>query len=157
MLEFINSLSTLSWWLSVVFVGIALNILSAYLKFSIDKLLSKVSTTWSARTASQKHFRLIKVEELRIDKHKQLLLLADESRCRHLCNTFLIISLILLVVYIFLSWLNIYSLAIGVKMTKSWLQDASFWGALVSMFLSVLEFLTAIKCKTIVNDAQKED
>ena len=141
MVEFITSLSTLNWWLSVVLVGVALNLFSAYLKNPFDKLLSKISTSWSARTASQKTLRLLKVEELKVDKHKQLLLLAEESRSRNLCNSFLIISLILLVTYMFLSWLNIYSLAIGAKMTKSILQDASFFGALVSMFLSVLEFM----------------
>ncbi len=156
MVEFISSLSTLSWWLSVVVVGIALNLLSAYLKFPIDKLLSKISTSWSARTATLKTLRLLKVEELRVDKHKQQLLLAEESRSRHLCNSFLIICLILLVTYMFLSWLAIYSLAIGVKMTRSWMQDASFFGALVSMFLSVLEFMTAAKCKALIQDAQKE-
>ncbi|WP_374562515.1 hypothetical protein [Ideonella sp.] len=41
--EFVASLGTAYWWLSVVLVGIAINLVSAYLKRPIDSAMSRVS------------------------------------------------------------------------------------------------------------------
>jgi hypothetical protein len=43
---FLDQFSQLEWWLSVVVVGIAINLASAYIKKRLDKALASASKTW---------------------------------------------------------------------------------------------------------------
>jgi hypothetical protein len=57
--EFANNLTSFSWWLGVVVVGLLINLASAYLKSPIDNLGSKFSTSWRNRTVrSREKFKL---------------------------------------------------------------------------------------------------
>ncbi len=51
--EFLTSINSVYWVLSVVVVGILINIISSYFRDGIDKILSKVSTKWSSRSAKR--------------------------------------------------------------------------------------------------------
>lgn len=53
MTEFLGSLGNVGWWLSVVFVGLALNILSNYLYKWIDRAGTSFSSRISARSAKK--------------------------------------------------------------------------------------------------------
>ncbi len=50
MTDFHNTLFSAGWWISVVFVGLLINLVSAYIKSPIDKLGSKLSSAWRNRT-----------------------------------------------------------------------------------------------------------
>ena len=50
MTEFLINLSSVAWWISVVFVGLLINLVSAYIKPPIDMLGSKLSSAWRNRT-----------------------------------------------------------------------------------------------------------
>ena len=41
-----------AWWIGVVLVGIIINLVSAYCKRPIDRLLGALSTKWATRTAA---------------------------------------------------------------------------------------------------------
>lgn len=45
-----NNLGSAAWWISVVVVGILLNLISSYFRDYIDKFLSRVSGWWANRT-----------------------------------------------------------------------------------------------------------
>lgn len=45
-----NSFFSPAWWVSVVIVGLLINLLSAYLKPPIDSLGSRLSSSWKARS-----------------------------------------------------------------------------------------------------------
>jgi hypothetical protein len=60
-------LSTPEWWISVVIVGIAVNILSGYVKLPIDKLLSRTSSWWASRSATRAAERHLRVQAMRGD------------------------------------------------------------------------------------------
>lgn len=49
MTEFLQSASTVNWWLSVVVVGLLINLLSAYLKVPLDAIGSRFFAFWRRR------------------------------------------------------------------------------------------------------------
>jgi hypothetical protein len=70
--EFVNALRSPFWWLSVVVVGIAVNLLSAYLKQRLDSRLTAVSSWWERRSALQRGARQKEVEQLASSPHLQV-------------------------------------------------------------------------------------
>ena len=49
-----DALTSPVWWLSVVIAGIAINVISAYLKTSLDERLSSLSSRWRNRSEKRK-------------------------------------------------------------------------------------------------------
>ena len=95
--EFANSVSSLSWWLGVVVVGIVLNVVAAYLKPRLDKLFSTMSSSWRNRSEKRFSERKRLADELRNDKHQQILILGEETRARIRGIAAFILSLMFLV------------------------------------------------------------
>ena len=89
--EFVKSLSSLSWWLSVVVVGILINLVSAYLKPRIDHRLLLTSSWWRKR--SQERIERYEKELARLweTPHEEILLAIEGMRMR----TEAIVSMIL--------------------------------------------------------------
>ena len=59
------------WTISVVIVGILINLASAYLKNPLDRLVSKLSKKWRTRSEEKKAAWLKEVESLRGSQHEQ--------------------------------------------------------------------------------------
>ena len=70
-LKFWNELTSLYWWLSVFAVGLALNLLAAYLKPGLDGFLSKCSE--SARSKSVRRAEKFETDTLELMRNPQLL------------------------------------------------------------------------------------
>jgi hypothetical protein len=66
--------------LSVVIVGIAINIVSHYILKTLDPRLSRISSWWRERSEVQKAQRLKELEKLRDNPHEQILLAFSEVR-----------------------------------------------------------------------------
>jgi len=73
-------ISSPTWWIGVVFVGIILNILSAYLKPCIDKYLGQLSNKWKKRIELQQQRIIETQEELKDRPHEQLIFLIVSNR-----------------------------------------------------------------------------
>ncbi len=58
-------LTSTEWWISVVIAGIAINVLSAYLKASLDGRLSSLSSWWRLRSEREKEKERAYVERLK--------------------------------------------------------------------------------------------
>jgi hypothetical protein len=80
--EILELLTAPTWWISVVVVGIAINLISAYLKPTLDSRLSGISSWWRLRSERQRAERLALVEKLRNSQHEQLLASMDDLRDR---------------------------------------------------------------------------
>jgi hypothetical protein len=76
--EFINNLSSPSWWIGVVVIGILLNLLSDYLRQSLDKGSSRISRWWANRSEQSRRKRNEQLDVLRSDKQEQILLSTKE-------------------------------------------------------------------------------
>jgi hypothetical protein len=73
MADFINNLTSISWWIGVVIVGILLNLAAMYLKSPIDKWLSSISTKYQTRSKAKKAEREVTIKNLVGNKHEQIL------------------------------------------------------------------------------------
>ena len=51
MRSLVDQMSSPAWWIGVVIVGILINLVSAYCKGPIDRLLGALSTKWATRSA----------------------------------------------------------------------------------------------------------
>jgi hypothetical protein len=51
MRSLVEQMSSPAWWIGVVLVGIIINLVSAYCKGPIDRILGALSTRWATRTA----------------------------------------------------------------------------------------------------------
>lgn len=155
--EFTKSFSSINWWLGVVLVGILLNVLSAYLKPVIDALFSNASSWWRNRSEKARSARAFLVAELRNDKHKQILMLADENRKRLRSIAILIFSLMFLLLYVSIKIGASSSIAAGTEPPLFWIRQFMYWGSMLLMFFSVLENRAAMKCKSLVIEAQESN
>jgi hypothetical protein len=97
MSDFKTTLSSPLWWISVVVVGMLINLASAYLKPLIDKFLFKVSLSWRRRTARQREERARLIEMLHQSKEEMFLFSIEEVRFRMRALHFILYSLLFLV------------------------------------------------------------
>jgi hypothetical protein len=77
-----TDLFSIEWWLSVVFVGGVLNILSAYAKNALDRRLQKISTWRQDLAHAREQLREKQLARLRTSEHAQLLVSVREVRAR---------------------------------------------------------------------------
>jgi hypothetical protein len=75
--ELLKSFGSLSWWVTVVIVGLAVNLASAYLKPRSDSYLSSISSWWRNNNIQREAEWQKKVDALINDTHKQILLAID--------------------------------------------------------------------------------
>lgn len=54
--KFILNLSSPSWWISVVLVGVIVSVLGAFLKDYVEKIMSILFENWTKRQISNKEF-----------------------------------------------------------------------------------------------------
>jgi len=76
MKEFLSQLGSLSWWLSVVIVGILINIASTLLIKKFDKYLPRFSTWRRSHSQKRQADRLRQLDDLKMP-HEQLMLGID--------------------------------------------------------------------------------
>ena len=80
--EFLGNLSSLSWWLGVVVVGILINIISPYLNKGFEGILFKTSENFRKRVKERSEKRNRTIAELKSDQHKQIMFAFKEQRLR---------------------------------------------------------------------------
>lgn len=142
--EFINSLSSPSWWMGVVIVGVIINVASAYLKKPIDLLLSKVSSSWRARQTAAVEKRNALVESLRNDSNLLLLYSMSENRYRIRSVGFLLLAFAIFFMSTF---------AIGVS------DVSAIFGSIFSLFIGLMglnDHYKAMQVYSIVQDANEK-
>lgn len=82
MKNFLTNLLSLYWWISVVVVGIVLNVTSAYIKTRLDRRLSGVSGWWRKRSEKERMKRETTLKRLKNNPHEQTLFAFGEMRNR---------------------------------------------------------------------------
>jgi hypothetical protein len=80
--EIVTELTKPVWWVSVVFAGIAINLLSAYLKNTLDQVLTRASVSWRNRSVARQTIWLEQIRLLRTNEQARHLAIANEFRAR---------------------------------------------------------------------------
>ena len=148
--DFLKSLASPSWWIGVVLVSLLINLASAYIKSPLDAFLSNVSRRWSERSVRSKQKRIALVASLAADKHKQILYLARESRCRFRELLWIALAIFLLVAFIADSLLYSSSYA---SANHPWLKTVILVTLVFSLISSFSQRFEAIRIASLVNDA----
>jgi len=72
MRNFLTNLTSFYWWISVVIVGILINVFSVYITRKFDARLSKTSSWWRERSEKQKAEYLRELAVLQSSQHEQV-------------------------------------------------------------------------------------
>lgn len=73
MKEFLNNLSSTSWWLSVMVAGIVASVLASYFRNIIDAILSRLSTRWKKKSQRQSLEKAVTIEKIQSDVNEEIL------------------------------------------------------------------------------------
>ena len=92
---FFDYLKSPSWWLTVVVVGIAINVISAYLKWIMDLFLERWSVKYRAWSESGRKRQTDYINFLRNNPEEQFIAFHREARYRIRSSLFLLSGLIL--------------------------------------------------------------
>lgn len=69
--EITKNLSSPTWWISVVLVGLLINLASAYLKPAIDRLMSILSQRWLTKAHERRNAYENEISELSVNIEQQ--------------------------------------------------------------------------------------
>jgi hypothetical protein len=95
--EVVMELSRPVWWISVVVAGIIINLLSAYLKPSLDKYFSSTSSWWRNRSEKRRAVWVVRVERIVQDEKFERSEVESEVRLRLLAIHSLLLAIFLIV------------------------------------------------------------
>ena len=78
--ELWRNVGSLSWWVGVVVVGLLVNVIAAYLKPTLDFILSRVSTRWALRSEKLTAERAARIALIRVNNTEKVLSALREIR-----------------------------------------------------------------------------
>ena len=82
MKNWVKNINSIDWWIGIVVVGIIINLLAAYLKLPIDRILSVVSKWWATRTEIKSKERDERIDRLSSSNKEQLFALVQALHVR---------------------------------------------------------------------------
>lgn len=92
--DFIKNLSSVYWWLSVVFVGIAINLFSALFKDKLDSFFTKTSTWWKNKSEKRKSEFESAVKRLTGNPHIQMMVSFEGIRSKMMSIHMLLMTIV---------------------------------------------------------------
>ena len=146
--EIVNNLSSPAWWIGVVFVGIFISLLAAYLKPFVDGTLAKLSTHWKKRIEKHETKRKEKIKLLQDNSEQRIAAHFQEMRFRIRATQYLIFSVMVL----FFSFT-----AFDVTEGPSFFRIAVNVFFFIIMLAGMLEHYQAMKLKSIIIDSLPKD
>jgi len=156
MKTFLTNLTSLYWWVSVVIVGILINLTSAYLKNRLDGRLSRISGWWRKRSEAKKAETEQSVVNLVDNPHEQYMAAFDGLRHGLRAVTVFLLSVLALVSGEVASTLGQLKMGgrSGIRLPEA--LATLFFFALGSVFaiLTVLEWKTSIAIFNLIAEAR---
>jgi hypothetical protein len=93
--EVITELSKPTWWISVVVAGLAINLISAYLKQSLDGLLARTFSWWRTISQAKRDEWTTRVQAIQASEELHEYELANEFRLRLRAINLLLLAIFL--------------------------------------------------------------
>jgi hypothetical protein len=158
--HFTDNFTSLSWWLGIILVGIVLNIISAYLKWPLDRLLSKLFRYWQQRSQKSQTKRAELIQKLTEDTHCQTLFLFRELRHRSQANLFMLLSILFLLLYVGVMIKTVYTVSFaGIesanKVFSTWELKVLLLFSIFLMFISMSHIVLAGYCRVLFKEVRK--
>lgn len=142
--EIINELSKPIWWVSVVIAGIAINLISSYLKGALDKKLSGASSWWRSRSDTRRRAWEIRLQRLKSSSEERRQAEASEIRNR-------LQSLHLLLMALFLS---VLSFSTGISSLSRPLGIVCLCFSALTIFLAFLAHVRSQETARLLDQAK---
>ncbi|MDR1995498.1 hypothetical protein [Azonexus sp.] len=142
--EIIAELSRPAWWVSVVFAGVIINLLSAYLKSPLDKIVSKSFSLWRNKSEARKAAWHARIEGIRQDDRFRDSAVAYEIRLRFQSVYLLLMGIVALA-------LSSFMLGAGLEITKLFVGIIFGYSSL--MFFG--SFLAYINATNVANELKE--
>lgn len=95
--EFLKSVATPEWWVSVALVGVLLNLVSRYLGKALDATVGRLSRSLTQASQVAREKRAAEIEQLRGDSELRLVLSQEEVRSRLRAVTLMLASVLFLI------------------------------------------------------------
>ena len=146
--EFIKNLGSGYWWISVVVVGLLINLVSAYLKTPLDGFMVRTWGWWRDRSAKRRERFERHASALSNDPHRQLIYLGMEMRGRMQSAQFWLMALMLISFAIYLR------APLEAEATQL-LRRLSFATAMVSGIFGVVAYNRALEIESLIARARK--
>lgn len=140
--EFLNNLSSPSWWIGVIIIGIILNLVAAYLKTHLDTRLSRFSKWWRDRSEIRKKERESKIKKLRNNPQEQILFAVSALRFRIRSVHFLTVTIMLFV----------FTLDLPIRSLRIFLLAI----AALALLFSLSDHTEAVTMESLVNESRKD-
>lgn len=145
--ELLNNIGSFAWWLSVVGVGILLNLTSAYMKSPLDRLLSLLSDRWQTRTEIAKQAQVALIADLRSSTEVRTAHWHTEVRARLHALTMYVLGTFLLLFYTMIR-VRVPSLqAIQSDAVVYCTMQVLYYGSMVAVIAGVSSQRVAARCR----------
>lgn len=148
MSDVLTELSKPVWWVSVVIAGIAINLLSAYMKGALDKALAGTSSWWRRRSSSRQLAWESRIKHLRDDEEARRKAATFEVRTRLQSLHLLLLAMFMLLLPAFMNT-SVFQLP---KLAAVFVLGCSA----LMFFLSFLVFRQAAETANLLRHAAKE-
>lgn len=150
--EFLKNLGSEYWWVSVVAVSVALNIVSSFLFKYLETSPGKALDWWRSRSAKRKHAFEAEVAALKVTPSLVPLYLQNEMRHRNRCLLFAVLT-----VFAFLMDTSVrMSIAVeGANVTEPllWLRSFLKFFTGVLLLLCIRAHVEAMRTGQVVDEA----
>jgi hypothetical protein len=155
--ELINNVGSLTWWISVVLVGILINLVSAYLKSPLDRALSAVSEQWRARSALAREADEKVIAYLRSSMDARERHWRAEVRARFQALVFFVLGIMFLLFYVMIR-VRVPSVeAIQSDPVVYYTMKTVYYGSIVGIILGAQSHMRASKHRRDLRRAEHED
>lgn len=146
--DIVKELSTPVWWVTVVFAGILINVLAAFMLKRLEGILSKISSTFRDKSEQRRAERDQRIEHLRNDQRAIYLASLDEIRHRLRATQSLVLGMFLFTLIDFASArLNIADIvAIFVLVLATW-----------SVFIGWISHSKSMSLLSEIRESQKQN
>lgn len=139
----VENLTSLSWWVTVVIVGLLVNIAAAYVKPRLDRFLGNISGSRRARNDAKMAERGRMVTRLRSSHHEQVLTFLTELRWMSRAIIFLLLGLAIF--------------QVAIRSTHDWFVAANFFLGACVFVLAYLCLDAAFAARDLLRDARSID
>ena len=157
MADFGNNLTSISWWIGVVIVGILVNLVAIYLKSPLDQLLTSISTKYQTRTKAKKAEREKEIMNLTGNKHEQILHASKTNSTLVISVLYCVVGILSPVITLLFMIIELQTPAVkGSLVFKIFLTLIIILGVFI-LFQGVVRFTEALNDQEILKEAKDRE
>ena len=162
MAEFFNNLTSISWWIGVVIVGLVIHIVGTYLKSPIDRLFSSISTKYQTRSKAKKAVREARIANLVGNRHEQILHASKTNFTLVMSLIWHLFAMFFFIVALLMEGLKLERQLIGPSIAKESLEfkillSITYMMVVLSMFRGTSRYIEAIDDRKILKEAKNRE